>query len=176
MKYELTDIKKIRKQSDLTQSELSKLSNVSQSIIAKIESGRVDPSYSTAKKIMKALEDYSSKDRLIAKDLMIKNIIYAKPQDKIHNIVLIMKKHSISQMPVIEDHKIIGLISEKNILYSDKENIVKEIMEDSPPTVPINTDVKVLIDMLKIFPLIIVSDKGKPQGIITKSDIIKKLY
>ena len=176
MKYELTDIKKIRKQSDLTQSELSKLSNVSQSIIAKIESGRVDPSYSTASKIMKALEEFSSKDKLLAKEVMITNIIYSKPEDKIHNVVLTMKKHSISQMPVIENGKIIGLISEKNILYSGKESIVREIMEDSPPTVPINTDVKVLIDMLKIFPIIIISNKGKPCGIVTKSDIIKKLY
>ena len=51
MTYELEEIKKIRKSLGLTQAELAKRADVSQSIIAKIESGSIDPTLSKAKKI-----------------------------------------------------------------------------------------------------------------------------
>ena len=44
-------LKKIRVQLGITQSELAKAAGVSQSLIAKLESGLVDPSFSTMKAI-----------------------------------------------------------------------------------------------------------------------------
>ena len=55
--YELEEIKKIRKKLELTQTELADRAGVSQSLIAKIEAGRIDPTYSKTKKIFAALSD-----------------------------------------------------------------------------------------------------------------------
>src|SRR5437588_12013327 len=52
----LDEIPKKRKALGLTQSKLAQLSGGSQSIIAKIESGTVDPSYSIAKRLVETLE------------------------------------------------------------------------------------------------------------------------
>ncbi len=60
--YDLKEIKVIRKKLGITQGELAKLSNVSQSMIAKIESNILDPSYTNACKIFNALNDLNNKN------------------------------------------------------------------------------------------------------------------
>ena len=62
MSYELKDIKDIRKKFNLTQSDLAKKADVSQSLIAKIEAGRLDPTYSNAQKIFEALDTLTKKE------------------------------------------------------------------------------------------------------------------
>lgn len=49
-------LKYLRIQRELTQADLAKVSKVSQSTIAQIESGRKDPSINTLKQIAKALD------------------------------------------------------------------------------------------------------------------------
>ena len=55
MVIEIREIKEIRKKLGLTQGQLANMANVSQSLIAKIEAGRLDPTYSNATKIFEAL-------------------------------------------------------------------------------------------------------------------------
>ena len=52
------EIKALRKKAKLTQQELAEKAGVSQSLIARIESGTVNPRLSTLIRIMKALEEY----------------------------------------------------------------------------------------------------------------------
>ena len=70
MQYELNEIKKIRKNLGLTQTELAKMANVSQSIIAKIESGKIDPTFTKTKKIFETLDDLENKEEIKADELM----------------------------------------------------------------------------------------------------------
>ena len=56
MVFDITQLRKIRKQLDMTQHKLAKELEISQSMVAKIESGKLDPTYSYVKKI----EDKSS--------------------------------------------------------------------------------------------------------------------
>ena len=55
MVFDLGQLKKIRKYIGLTQREFAKIAGISQSMIAKIESGKIDPTYSYVKKIEDAL-------------------------------------------------------------------------------------------------------------------------
>ena len=66
MPYELDEIKKIRKKIGLTQTGLANRAGVSQSLIAKIESGRIDPTYTKTQKIFAALSDLEKKDEVKA--------------------------------------------------------------------------------------------------------------
>ncbi len=175
---ELTDIKIIRKRLNMTQTDLAKRAGVSQSLIAKIESGKIDPTFTNAKKIFETLENLSHESRLKAYEVMNKKLIYATQKEKITKIIAVMKKHGISQLPVIEGNDLIGTISESNILDSlmeGKKEYVEEVMGDRPPSVSKETSIDVISSLLKHFSMVCVFDKHKLIGVITKSDVLEKL-
>ncbi|MEM2121539.1 MAG: CBS domain-containing protein [Candidatus Woesearchaeota archaeon] len=175
-----SQIKNIRKSIGLTQKELAKLSGVSQSLIAKIESNKIDASYSKVYKILKVLQEYKSKNSEKAYSVMTKKVIYAKPDDKIEDVVSVMKQHKISQMPVIQKGKCIGLISESSILNSlsngKKVRVVEQIMEEAPPIISKNTDLDVVAELLKHFPIVLVQESNNYIGVITKTDLLNRIY
>jgi len=178
MAIEIEEIKNIRKKLGLTQKELADKAGVSQSLIAKVESNKIDPTYSNAKKIFSALDELSHKKEIKAFGIMTKKIVSVKLKDDIKKAIMLMKKHSISQLPVVEHNKSIGLVSESIILDAMTRNVekIKDIMQDSPPIVSKNTGVSMVSDLLKFHALILVSDRGKLKGVITKSDLIGSLY
>jgi len=177
---DIKQIKIIRKKVEMTQKELAMQSGVSQSMIAKVESGALDPTYTNAHKIFSALNRMRYKKESNAKDFIKKGMICAKLNDSVKEVTIKMKKHNISQLPVIEDQKIMGLISEtiilENLFKGKKFLKVKDIMEEPPPSVSMSTSSKVLSELLKTYQIIVVNDAGKPVGIITKSDLIQKIY
>ena len=116
MPYELSEIKKIRKSLGLTQSDLAKRSNISQSLIAKIESGKIDPTFTKTKRIFETLNDMENKEEIKAEELMTQKIISVSPNNNINESINKMKKFSISQLPVIEDQKVVGLVSESTLI------------------------------------------------------------
>ena len=179
MPIEINEIKHIRKKLGLTQNELANRAQVSQSLIAKVESGRLDPTYSNAKKIFDALKELSKKHEAKASEIMTNRIISVAPKDNIKEAINKMKKFNISQMPVIEEHKSIGLVSEAIILEAmlgHKGKKINDIMEDAPPVVSKNTSISAISDLLKFYPLILVSEEGKLKGVITRSDLLAKMY
>lgn len=178
MTFELNEIKQIRKKLGLTQTELAKHANVSQSLIAKIESGRIDPTYSKTKRIFDTLNELSKKHELNAEEIMQKRIISVEPDEAIKEAINKMKKYEISQMPVIKDHKCIGVVSEATILdalINKKAESVNDVMEECPPIVSKKTSMSVISNLLKFYPIILISEGGKLTGIITKSDIIRSM-
>jgi predicted transcriptional regulator len=180
MEYDIKDIKRIRLQIGLTQSDLARKADVSQSLIAKIESGLIDPSYSNIKKIFDTLDTLKSVGEPTAKDIMQKQVITLNVNDAIKVAIDKMRKNAISQLPVIENNHIVGLVTESDLLdvISSGKHMTKvsEIMKDAPPIVAENSKAKVLLHLLKFYSLLIVVDKGKFKGVITKADILNKMY
>ena len=179
MMQELSEIKNLRKKFDLTQSELAKRANVSQSLIAKIESSRIDPTYTKVQQIFDALSLLGKKQEIKASEIMSHKIISVAPEENIPEAIKKMKKYNISQMPVIEGHKSVGLVSEAIILdamLNKKANKIKEIMEDSPPVVSKNTGINTISSLLQSSPMVLVSEDGNLKGVITKSDLLGKVY
>ncbi len=178
----LEQIKRMRKKLGLKQKELADAAGVSQSLIAKIEAGKIDPTFTKVKQIFLALEELREKEEVKASRLMNKKVVFASPHENIKNIIKIMKRKGISQMPVLEKEKVCGLISEGAILkkiIADPEKInnlkVEEIMEDVPPIVSIKTGLKMLLELLKDSQVVLVADKGDIKGIISKSDLLEKI-
>ncbi|MFC1768969.1 CBS domain-containing protein [Nanoarchaeota archaeon] len=181
MAYELNEIKQIRKNLGISQIELAKTAEVSQSLIAKIESNRIDPTFSKANKIFNALDKLSGKSGKKVEEVTKRKIVYVNPTDSIKSSIEKMKKHGISQLPVIVNHKSVGLVSEAILLdamvkHKDPDLQVKNIMGDPPPIVPKNAGVEVVTDLLRYYPIILVAEKGNIVGIITKSDILSKFF
>lgn len=180
MPYEISEIKKIRKKLGLTQFDLAKKSGVSQSLIAKIEAGRLDPSYSNTKKIFAALDELTKKEELTAKEIMNKKIISVNANESVINVIKLMKKYGFSQMPVEERGKIVGLITERSLLEiigtPKAELRVKEIMEECPPIITPETRLEVISNLLKHFSIVLVAKKGEYKGLISKTDLLEKVY
>lgn len=90
------------------------------------------------------------------------------------------KKFGISQMPVIDDHKVVGLVSESTLLNAlmnkkDKKTVA-DIMDESPPIVSKAASIQVVSNLLRHYPMVMVSDSGKLIGLITKADLLARLY
>src|SRR3989344_9439107 len=113
---ELFELQKLRRRLGLTQTELARIANVSQSLIAKIESDKINPSYTSVKKIFDVLNNLTKQNKVKLEELINKKIISISTKTKIKEAIELMKKHSISQLPVINKKKVIGIVSETTIL------------------------------------------------------------
>ncbi|MCI0561598.1 MAG: helix-turn-helix domain-containing protein, partial [Nitrososphaera sp.] len=78
---EVERIGRLRKQLGLTQKELADLAGVSQSLVAKIESGKIDPAYSKVMQILSALENEQNKGKKTAQQIMSLGLAYVSPSD-----------------------------------------------------------------------------------------------
>ncbi len=109
-------LKKIRVQLGITQSELAKAAGVSQSLIAKLESGLVDPSFSTMKSISEALRSHIRMEGKKAADVMSSPVASVQSNVSIADSIDLMKKNNISQLPVYTGSKLAGSITENQIV------------------------------------------------------------
>ena len=179
---ELSEIKKNRKSFGLTQIELAEKTKVSQSLIAKIEARAIVPSYENAKKLFDFFETLHQKQEAKASEFMQTKVISVKPETLLRLAIKTMERNSVSQLPVIDEGKNVGTISEKSVLEKiseteDKEKLlekeVSEIMEEAMPQITGETPFEVCASLANHNPGILVVKKGKIIGIITKSDLLK---
>jgi predicted transcriptional regulator len=181
MSLQIKDLQKIRKVLGLTQSELAKLSGVSQSLIAKIEAGKIDPSFSKTIAIFETLQKLQLKNSKKVKNVMTKEVVLADAESSVGEVVKLMYKHAISQMPVLSGDEVIGSVSEKVLIkkLSTEESKslfikrVKEVMEPPFPTVNEDTPIDLLIPMLNFYPAILVMRGRSIAGIVTRADLLK---
>lgn len=174
----LGEIKVMRLQAGLTQTALAKLAGVSQSLITKIENGKVDPSYSAVQRVFAALENLKAEKVATVREVM-RHPIAISAKDSLHSASLKMKKSGISQLPVVAGNSIVGLITEENVLASvasgrDTGKVkVEEAMQPAPPLVSESTPASALPLILKHCPLVGVTRGEKLVGVVTKSDLLE---
>lgn len=177
MDHSLLEIKQLRVQLGLTQKDLAMLAKVSQSLIAKVEAGVVDPSYSAGKRMLDALSALQHKAEPQAFSFMQKHPVVCHANDKVSVVISKMQKKAISQLPVLEGDNLIGVLSEGGIvkrLESMKQGmLVREVMDEAPPTVPKDTPLRVVANLLGVASLVVVKEKGKIKGLITKADLLR---
>jgi len=167
-------IKELRDEAGLSQSKLAKLAKVSQAHIAKIESEKVDPRLSTVNRILRVL---ASRDRRKkCKVAMSTDIISLEPSSPISDAVKIMREHDISQFPVMSGDKQVGSVDEATIIKNMDRKLhllqIKNIMDRPFPVVDVNDPVDIAQPLLDFHPAVLVAEKGKLKGIITKVDLL----
>jgi predicted transcriptional regulator len=180
---QLDEIPKKRKALGLTQSKLAQLAGVSQSIIAKIESGTVDPSYSIAKRLVEALEKESIQvSRPRVSEIMSRPVISVSRTQLVRDAVDMMRKRGFSQLPVFDGNRCVGSISEKTILdraargeplESLLNDRVRDIMDSPLPMVNDDTPLEMVLGLLQGNYGVLVTRGESTIGILTKSDILK---
>src|SRR5215208_826758 len=175
-------IKQTRQKLGITQRRLASLTGISTSMINQIETGRCKPSYDTAKKIFEVLSTLEGKSAKKAGDICSKKIIFAQKEDILYSVLEKMRLNFVSQVPVFEGQKIIGIVSEDNLakkmVENDEKNIknmtIDNVMEP-PPLVDSVTPAKALVPLIRFAKCILVTQKGNVTGIITTTDILKML-
>jgi predicted transcriptional regulator len=171
-----TSLKKLRTEAGLTQKRLAELVGMSQAHIAKIERGKVDPRLSTINKILAVLAE-GKKSR--CGDIMTKDVLFAKPQNSILKVSEVMVRHGISQMPVLNGSRIIGTITEEDIIRNLSATIAEEkvqkIMDPPLPTVSEEISVDAVRPLLERHQGILVTRGKEFVGIITRSDLLKTI-
>lgn len=175
------DLKKLRELAGLTQSELAKRVGVSQSLIAKIESGKIDPKLSIVKRIIEELLEEININETVKK-VMTTPVITASEDEDIKSVIEKMEKYGISQLPVVDkEGKVKGMIYDfillKKILKSGGKLLkAKDVMSDLPPLVDENKPINIISQILTTYPAVLVTDESlRPIGIVTRSDILKYL-
>ena len=178
----LAFIRDTRRKLGITQHQLARAAGVSQSLVAKIESGRVDAAYSKVRAILEALERSQLASEKTAKEIMHTGIEAVQPSESLHTVAQAMRKHSISQMPVVDGKQLVGSITEQAILSHYSSNPkktatlrVSDAMEEPFPSVLPGTPISAIASLLRHHSAVIVMERGKIAGIITKADLLKTI-
>jgi len=182
MHFEIEEIRRKRKKLGITQKKLAELVGVSQPLIARIESGDIDPKLSLVKKIFEVLESLEGK-KVNARSVMNPDVMYAKPDQSLREVMEIMLKYGISQMPVVELGRVLGTITESSIvkiilnkgIESTEKMKVKDCLDSPLPTVSADENMEYICKMLINNPAVLVIENGELRGIITKHDIMKSI-
>ncbi len=168
----------------LKQSELAKAAGVSQSLIAKLESGKIDSSYTKVRAIFDALERLEVKTKIQAGKVLHNEVVGIQKDEPLAKVVQLMKNFGYSQIPVFDGKQPIGSITEKTILRQilagkDLEQIsslpAEDIMEEAFPQVADDAPVSLISNLLQVYSAVLVCKKGKVAGIITKADLLRML-
>ena len=93
-----------------------------------------------------------------------------------------MKLYDISQLPVLDGSKVIGIVDEYDLLFagyerkSNKDTPIKDIMTKNPITIKYDSSIDELAKVLQLGLMAIVeSPEGDFKGLITKIDFINHL-
>ena len=178
MTTELSEIKRMRKQLGINQTQLAKQAGVSQSLIAKIETGKIDPTYTKAQKILNTIYSLNQHNSSKVDEIMSKKLITLSPKDLVKGAINKMKRYEISQLPVMQGTHVVGMVAERDLLDAilEKKETVEEIMEQAPPIISADTPVPTVAQLLKFCPIVLIQDKGKITGVVTKADVLRKTF
>jgi predicted transcriptional regulator len=174
------DIKELRHVAGFTQKQLANKAGVSQSLIARIERGTVDPRLSTIRRIFAALTP--TKSILTARDIMSCPVESINARDSIRAAIDKMKKTGFSQLPVLLEGRIVGNIHESAILERIARsrnvehimsNSIYNVMDKPFFTVDPNESIDKVVNLLSSGqPALLVIENDTILGIITKIDVL----
>ena len=186
---QLTEIKKLREELNISQRQLAKQCDIPSSFLSMIENQKnnTKPSYDVLVRIFQELDGESQKNlgKLTTADKICKtNLTSARKSDYAEDIIKIMHEKDYSQIPVLDGGGCIGMVTENSLMKFLQERThkpltttrVKDVMDTPPIVIDIST--KVTENILSLFndsKCLLVSDNAKIMGLITKIDAIRGL-
>jgi predicted transcriptional regulator len=174
-------LKRIRVQLGYTQAGLAKAAGVSQSIVAKVEAGAVDPTFKTLRAISTALNSRIATTGKKAADVMSSPVIGVNSDARLSECVAIVKKNAFSQIPVFLGDRMIGTITEGRILDllaaapNPAEVLNQRVRNHVQPVFAVvgsDTPAEALFSLFGYLPAVLVVSGERVLGIITKIDML----
>jgi len=108
-------------------------------------------------------------------DIMTSNPIYVTPDTTVKDVIDLMLKHKHLGYPVVENDRVVGIVTLKDIMNADENDVVANVMSREVVVVTPNTEVFEALKLMteKRIGRIPVVEDGKLVGIVSKSDIVK---
>jgi IMP dehydrogenase len=111
---------------------------------------------------------------------MIVNPITMSPDQRIHEAVEVMKRYKISGLPITQNGKLVGILTNRDLRFETRLNIkISELMtKENLITVPVGTTLEKAESILhrhRVEKLPVVDSKYRLKGLITVKDIQKKI-
>jgi IMP dehydrogenase len=109
---------------------------------------------------------------------MITDPIVIRPDAPIREAEAMMAKYRISGVPVVENHKLVGILTNRDLRFETRWELpVREIMtKENLVTVPVGTtlqEARAILQKHRIEKLLVVDELGALRGLITVKDIQK---
>ncbi len=108
-------------------------------------------------------------------------VVTIKPDDKLMTAYARMKLYDISQIPVVDGERVIGLLDEWDLLMAVQDDpdkfhlLVAAAMTQNVESVALNTPLASLIDTFNKGHVALVIDQGRFYGLITRIDVLNYL-
>ncbi len=178
------ELRKRRLELGMTQREVAERAGISQPLVARIETGGVDPRVSTLTKIVEVLNSAGRDPGWTARDVMTDDVVSVRPKDSLQKAASVMNKGGFSVLPVMEYGRVVGSITERKLVeeMSRGEEIrdlakqrVATIVQPAPPQVSPDADVDALSRLLDDHSILMVMENGRSLGVVTKADILRTL-
>ena len=109
---------------------------------------------------------------------MILNPITMDPEQKIYEVLEVMRKYRISGVPVTKEGKLVGILTNRDLRFETRldEKIATVMTKDRLITVPVGTTLEAAKEILhknRIEKLLVVDAQNNLKGLITIKDIEK---
>jgi cystathionine beta-synthase len=135
------------------------------------------------------LEDHGMTDRpetndlrdLIARPYLRGDVVWAAPHETLQQVYAKMRLFEISQVPVMEDRKLVGLVDEAEVLLTVAGNpagfgtAVGQVMRRQYETMDVKSPVTDLLPVFERSRAVCVMDQGQFLGLITPADFLNYL-
>lgn len=182
----IEELRKMRKNLGISQKELASISGVSQSYIARLEKGSINPTYDKVRRIFEYLNKSGQRAGnidLTCESIMSTKVIVCSPTDSVISALNLMRGKGYSQLPVAtDDKKVVGTITESDVnellikgasIDSLRGFTVKKVMGPTLPQVDKISPISMIYPILKFSNAVLIMESGDLKGIITKADILK---
>jgi CBS domain-containing protein len=118
--------------------------------------------------------------KLTAKDIMIEEVHVTSPNDLVAAAKLKMMRCNVGGLPVVDDKKIVGIITHRDVLLAGGEALglkVNDLMTKDLYVANKNTPILEITQVMadKGYQRIPVVEKGNLVGLITQSSLIRAL-
>jgi len=108
-------------------------------------------------------------------------LVTARRTDAVSDVIAKMKEYDVSQLPVLEEGRLVGMISEVDLLnyLLDRSHRptdpIQPIIDPAPPAVAPDSPIDALAEVFLSANAAVVVDHGAVVGIVTKIDVIDHL-
>jgi predicted transcriptional regulator len=180
----LDEIRKRRIRLGISQRRMASYIGISQSALAKIESGRMNPSYEMVRRIFRFLDSMQSPSMGLVGEICSRPVVSVSSSDQVSTAARILRDRGFKQLPVRDGPLWVGSISERSIsrllLQTDDprrvlERRVADVMDEALPMVPESTPITEVIPLLQHYQAVLTTSRGEVTGIVTNADLLKML-
>lgn len=107
---------------------------------------------------------------------VIRDPLTIAPDANIAQVRQITREHEVSGLPVLENNKLVGIVTRRDIRYADDERLVREVMTPQEKLITAQEhattqDIKALLHQYRIEKVLLVDEQFALKGLVTVRDL-----